>query len=303
VTTQATFPLIQHRRVIGLSFAAMRSARRGMGSDVAGSRPYRAGDTIKKIDWAGSARLSIARGTDEFIVREHYAEEAPRVVVFCDRRPAMAATREPLPWLDKARVLDVAAKLISDSAVAARSFIGYLDLGAEGEEVWWPPRTQGDLGHLLDGRPFRARLDNVERGLEQLVRQRRDQPAGSFLFVLSDFLVPPSRATWMRATSRRWDIVPVVIQDPIWDASFPDVSGLVFPYLDPDTGETRRVRLSKKETETLRAANESRLAELRATFRTLGLDAVEIMSGAHADMLAAFLAWADRRQYTRGRKW
>ena len=83
----------------------------------------------------------------------------------------------------------------------------------------------------------------------------------------------------------------------------PDVSGLVFPYLDPDTGETRRVRLSKKETETLRAANESRLAELRATFRTLGLDAVEIMSGAHADMLAAFLAWADRRQYTRGRKW
>jgi hypothetical protein len=303
VTTQATFPLIQHRRVIGLSFAAMRSARRGMGSDVAGSRPYRAGDDVKKIDWAGSARLSIARGTDEFIVREHYAEEAPRVVVFCDRRPAMAATREPLPWLDKARVLDVAAKLISDSAVAARSFIGYLDLGAEGEEIWWPPRTQGDLGHLLDGRPFQATRDNLERGLEQLVRQRRDLPSGSFLFVLSDFLVPPSRATWMRAASRRWDIVPVVIQDPIWDASFPDVAGLVVPYLDPDTGERRRVRLSKKEVEALRSANESRLADLRATFRTLGLDAVEITSDGHADMLAEFLAWADRRQYTRGRKW
>ena len=302
MTTSATFPLIQHRRVIGLSFAAMRSARRGMGSDVAGSRPYRAGDDIKKIDWAGSARLSIARGTDEFIVREHYAEEAPRVVVFCDRRPAMGATRAPLPWLDKATVLDVAAKLISASAVAARSFIGYLDLGAEAEEVWWPPRTQGDLGHLLDGRPFRAQGDNVERGLEQLVHQRRDLPAGTFLFVLSDFLVPPGRATWMRATSRRWDIVPVVIQDPIWDASFPDVAGLVVPYVDPDTGETRRVRLTKKETDALRAANEARFAELQTTFRTLGLDAVEISSDGPADMLAAFLAWADRRQYTRGRK-
>jgi len=303
LTTQATFPLIQHRRVIGLSFAAMRSARRGIGSDVAGSRPYRPGDDIDMIDWAASARLSIARGTDEFIVREHYAEEAPRVVVFCDRRPAMASTREPLPWLDKARVLDVAAKLISDSAVAARSFIGYLDLGADGEEVWRPPRTQGDLGHLIDGRPFRAPSDNVERGLEQLVRQRRDVPAGSFLFLLSDFLVPPGRTTWMRVGSRRWDVVPVLIQDPIWDASFPDVAGLVVPYVDPDTGEVTRVRLSDKETERLRATNESRLAELRATFRSLGLDAVEISSDGHADMLAAFLAWADRRQYTRGRKW
>jgi hypothetical protein len=304
LTTQATFPLIQHRRVIGLSFAAMRSARRGMGSDVAGSRPYRPGDDMKKIDWAGSARLSIARGTDEFIVREHYAEEAPRVVVFCDRRPAMASTREPLPWLNKARVLDVAAKLISDSAVAARSFIGYLDLGAEGEEVWWPPRTQGDLGHLLDRRPFRARRDNLERGIEQLVRQRRDLPAGTFLFVLSDFLVLPGRASWMRATSRRWDIVPVVIQDPIWDASFPvEVARLSVPYVDPDTGETQRVRLNAKEADALRAANEARIADLRTMFRTIGLDPVEISSDGDADMLAAFLAWADRRQYTRGRKW
>src|SRR5207244_2085954 len=211
--------------------------------------------------------------------------------------------RDRLPWLDKARVLDGAAKLISGSAVAARSFIGYLDLGADGEEVWRPPRTQGDLGHLVDGRPFRAPSDNVERGLEQLVRQRRDVPAGSFLFLLSDFLVPPGRTTWMRAGPRRWAAVPVLIQDPIWDASFPDVAGLVVPYVDPDTGEVTRVRLSDKETERLRAANESRLAELRATFRSLGLDAVEISSDGHADMLAAFLAWADRRQYTRGRKW
>ena len=303
MTTQTTFPLIQHRRVIGLSFAAMRSARRGIGSDVAGSRPYRPGDDIDMIDWAASARLSIARGTDEFIVREHYAEEAPRVVVFCDRRPAMAATRAPLPWLDKARVLDVVAKLISDSAVAARSFIGYLDLGEDGKELWRPPRTQGDLGHLIDGRPFRAPRDNLERALDELVRQRRDLSAGSFLFLLSDFLVPPGRVTWMRATSRRWDIVPVVIQDPIWDASFPDVAGLVVPYTDPDTGEVTRVRVSKKEATELRAANETRLAELRATFRSMGLDAVEVSSDGHADMLAAFLAWADRRQYTRGRKW
>jgi uncharacterized protein (DUF58 family) len=303
VTTQAVFPLIQHRRVIGLSFAAMHSARRGTGSDVAGSRPYRPGDDIDAIDWAASARLSIARGTDEFVVREHYAEEAPRVVVFCDRRPAMAATRAPLPWLDKAGVLDVAAKIVSDSAVAARSFIGYLDLGDDGEDLWKPPRTQGDLGHLLDARPFRAPNDNLSRALVNLAKQRRDMPAGSFLFLLSDFLVPPDRTTWMRATTRRWDVVPVVIQDPLWDASFPDVSRLVVPFVDPETGEVARLRMSTREATELRLANEARLRELRATFRSLGIDHVEVTSDRHADVLASFLAWADRRLYTRGHKW
>jgi hypothetical protein len=215
----------------------------------------------------------------------------------------MAATRDPLPWLDKSRVLDVAARIVSASAVAARSFIGYLDLGADGDELWKPPRSQGDLSHLVDARPFRAPNDNVARALASLGKQRRDMPAGTFLFLLSDFLVPPDRATWMRATTRRWDVVPVVIQDPLWDRSFPDVSGLVVPFVDADTGAVSRVRLSRKETTELRLANEARLRELRATFRSLGIDHVEVSSDRGADVLASFLAWADRRLYTRGRKW
>ncbi len=92
-----TFPLVQRHRLIGLSFAAMHSSRRGLGSDVAGSRPYRPGDDVDAIDWNASARLSSARASDEFIVREHYAEQAPRVVVVCDRRPAMTFFAPPLP--------------------------------------------------------------------------------------------------------------------------------------------------------------------------------------------------------------
>jgi uncharacterized protein (DUF58 family) len=302
VTSQLTFPLIQHRRVIGLSFAAMRSARRGAGSDVAGSRPYRPGDDVNAIDWAASARLSTARGSDEFVVREHYADEAPRVVVFCDRRPALAATRAPLPWLDKARVLEIATKLVSDSAVAARSFLGYLDLGDPDEPQWRPPRTQAELGHFADGRPFRASRTNLADGLEHLVRQRRDLPAGSFVFVLSDFLVTPTRATWMRLVERRWDLVPVVVQDPLWDRSFPDVARLVVPFVDPETGCVARARLNDREVGELRAAHEARYAELRQLFRTAGIEPVELSSDRPQDVLAAFLAWADRRMYTRGRK-
>ena len=63
---QATdvFPLVPRRRLVGLSFGGMHSARRGSGSDVAGSRPYQPGDDIRAIDWGASARLSSARAAD-----------------------------------------------------------------------------------------------------------------------------------------------------------------------------------------------------------------------------------------------
>jgi hypothetical protein len=137
-----TFPLIPRRRVLGLPFGGLHSARRGIGSDVAGSRPYRPGDDIKRIDWNASARLSLARDSDEFIIREHYAEEAPRVVVLADRRPSMGVFSDEWPWLDKPQALAQCVRLISDSALAARGLLGYLD-HAEGDGAFWrPPRSE-----------------------------------------------------------------------------------------------------------------------------------------------------------------
>ena len=78
--TQATprpFELVPRRLFVGTPFGRRRSARRGQGDEVAGTRPYRPGDQRAHIDWPASARLSAARGTDEFVVREFYADEAP----------------------------------------------------------------------------------------------------------------------------------------------------------------------------------------------------------------------------------
>src|ERR687893_447379 len=98
----------------------MHSARRGLGSDIAGSRPYRPGDDVDAIDWAASARLSAALDRDEFLVRERFTDEAPRVVVFCDRRPAMALYPPGLPWLRKPAAMQMALDLIAASAFRAR---------------------------------------------------------------------------------------------------------------------------------------------------------------------------------------
>src|SRR6059058_3134516 len=108
--SEPTFPLVLRRRLIGLAYGAMHSARLGMGSDVAGSRPYRPGDDVDAIDWPASAKLSSARGTEESIVRERFADEAPRVIVVSDRRPQMALFPPPLPWLRK----DDATKVVTE---------------------------------------------------------------------------------------------------------------------------------------------------------------------------------------------
>src|SRR5438105_6393296 len=156
----AVFTLVPRRRLIGLSYGAMQSSRRGVGTDILGSRPYHPGDDVRAINWAASARWSTARNADEFIVREQYADEAPRVVIVCDYRPAMSLYAPPLPWLSKPSAMRHAAELIVDSTLAVRGFLGYLDL-AEGEPLWRAPRTQRALPELALDRPFTAPSDFV----------------------------------------------------------------------------------------------------------------------------------------------
>jgi uncharacterized protein (DUF58 family) len=285
--------------MIGLHFGAMHSARRGPGSDVAGSRPYKPGDDVDTIDWAASARLSAARGTDEFVVRERFAEEAPRAVIVCDLRPAMRWFDAPLPWLSKPKALRNAAGLISESAIAARGFLGYLDLADE-RPLWSPPRSQRELRELEHERACTAPDDNLELAFEHLERHRRALPAGTFLFVLSDFLVSPPEDIWIGALEHRWDVIPVVIQDPIWEQSFPDVSGIVVPLADPRTGRRSLVRMSAREAAARRASNEQRLEVLLDGFKALDLEPVLLSSDDRAEILWAFAAWSEQRLYRRG---
>src|SRR5512141_632377 len=135
-----TFPLVpRRRRLVGLPFGDLPSRRRGHGGDVIGARPYVAGDPVSTIDWFATARLSAASGRDEFVVRDRSADEAPRVVLVSDRRPAMGVFPSTLPWLEKPRALVECAIAIVTSAVAARSDIAAVDLGAHDEPHWLPP--------------------------------------------------------------------------------------------------------------------------------------------------------------------
>jgi len=301
-SSRLTFPLVPRRGVIGISFGTMRSLRRGTGTDIAGSRPYRPGDDMDAIDWAASARLSTARGSDEFLVRERFAEEAPRVVVVCDRRPAMSCFAAPLPWLDKPLAMRNTFELILDSAAGAGGFVGYLD-HADGDSYWRPPQLERKLLKLrnerLESPDFRAPHDWLARSFAHLSEHRRSVTAGTFVFVLSDFVPQPSKEVWFTAFEHRWDVIPVVIQDPTWEQSFPDVSGIVVPLRDSDTGRAAPVRLRAKEVGARRRANEERLAALMDGFHSIDVDPVLVSSSDPAELLTGFLAWTELRRIRR----
>jgi len=290
------FPLVPRRRLVGTPFGEHRASRRGRGSEVAGTRPYLPGDPVSTIDWYASARLSAARGSDEFVVRELYREESPRVMIVADRRPSMALYGGGLPWLDKQAVVQAAAEAIARSAGVAGAELGYADAAGGRSYVLSPgavaPRRVLDRVHRAPSDAAPASLSAVLAGL---AKRRAVLPQGSFVFVLSDFLVDVPETTWAHLRGARLDVVPVVVQDPTWEQSFPPVHGVLVPFSTLD-GEVVLVRLSAAETAARRRENEDRLAALLGRFRRLEFDPLVLDDADPAAVDASFLRWAERRR-------
>ncbi len=180
------FPLVPKFRVSGLPFGGVTSLRRGHGSDVAGSRAYVRGDPLSTIDWRASARLSTARGRDEFVVRERYAEEAARVVVLCDYSPSMALYAPPYPWLSKPAVVRSATELIVQSALAGHAAVAYLDFAGADER---------------DGNPYWIAAAGARASTRSRTRQRDARSATTLPPRVSSAGSSSSRAS--AASSRR----------------------------------------------------------------------------------------------------
>jgi uncharacterized protein (DUF58 family) len=297
---EPTFPLISRRRGTGLTGGSRRSVHRGAGFDVASTRPYRRGDSVRAIDWKTSARASSARSADEFIVREHFSEDRPRVVVVVDRRPEMSLYPPELPWLHKPAAVAAAGRMIVGSALAAQGFPGYLDLADPHEPRWVPPNRRQNASVIRDRElprtAYTASAGNLADAFRHVERSRADVPPASFVFVLSDFLVSPPPPVWRAGLSHGWDVVPVIVQDPHWEQSFPPMFGFVLPLAEPGRRGLQPVRLTRHEVEERRTANERRLSRLLESFAALELDPVLLSSADPVEILAAFMRWHERRR-------
>jgi hypothetical protein len=263
MSTDFAVPLVPRRRVSGPTHGGLRSARRGRGGDVAGTRPYQRGDDIRLIDHRASARLSFALDRDEFVVREQFAEDTTRVVLVRDERPSMSLFPPTLPWLSKPHGCRAVSRLLQATARRGRC-------------------------------SFHAQEDTAAHALESLALGPLGR--GSFVFLVSDFLALPPEDVWQEPLERNWDVVPVVLQDPVWEQSFPDVSGVVLPVWDPDSQRVRETYLTRRECEERRTANERRFAATVDRFARLGLDPILLSRADDESVYQAFHDWAEARR-------
>jgi uncharacterized protein (DUF58 family) len=276
---------------------ALRASQRGEGDETAGSRPYRPGDRLSWLDWRASARLSAARASDELVVREFFADRAPRAVIVSDRRPSLGVYRAPLPWLDKPAAIAAIVKLVAASVRAARGDVGLVSSTAAGPFYVRPGRIPSDAW-LIDraAGPTEGPPDALVRSLELLSRRRAALPVGTFVFVVSDFVTPVPGRVWMGLRGLGWDVVPLVVQDSVWEQSFPRIGNVVVPFVAPGSTRICDVWISRRRATELRAANERRLEETIARFRRLGFDPVLIGTSDPNDIAGLLHGWAARRR-------
>jgi uncharacterized protein (DUF58 family) len=303
-TGERPFALVPRRRFVGVRFGQHRSPRRGQGDEVAGTRPYRPGDRPTWIDWPASARLSAARGTDEFVVREFFADTAPLVALAVDRRPRMQLYGPPLPWLDKPATTAAAVASIGRATAAAGGELAYVDQRA-GRPRWLSPgpplKVLERVGAHVMADPAPAGPTSLDACLLALMRHASSFPAGTFVFVVSDFIDAVAPNIWLKLRALRWDVTPVVIQDPTWEQSFPDVGGVLLPVRDVTSGDVGEVIVSGREARERAHVNEHRLESMLGVFARLGFDPVVLGGSEPAVIAEGFDRWASRRRRLRRR--
>jgi uncharacterized protein (DUF58 family) len=223
-----------------------RAAGVGLGTELAQLRPYEAGDDVRHIDAAASARTGTAH------VRLHVPERALTTWIVLDVSPSMAfGTARRL----KADVAEGAALVFGRLAVRRAGSVGLVAFGAGAPRVL-PPRGSkpGTValrrtlaeGVSPDGRHDPEALAGALRRAGRLARQP------GLVAVITDFRDQSAWEGPLGSLRMRHSVLAIEIVDPR-EAELPAVGQLAL--VDPETG-------ARLEVNTSRLGVRERFAEL-----------------------------------------
>ncbi|HEY2030217.1 MAG TPA: DUF58 domain-containing protein [Myxococcales bacterium] len=259
---------------------------KGRGMAFSEVRPYQPGDEIRAIDWNVTARMG------EPFVKVFAEERELTALIALDRSASQDAG---LSAQAKAEVSAEIAGLLVFSALENGDRAGML-LFTDRIERYVPPRRgkKHGLRLITEALAFqpRGRGTDLAGALGHLTMAQRRR---AVVFVVSDFLADGFENA-LAVLSRRHDVVPVVVSDPI-EEGLPALPGL-FPLADAETGETVLVDLADARTRALyQARAKERVEKRERIFRKLSLDAVRVRPGDDyvAPLAALFRARTKRR--------
>nr|WP_231134498.1 DUF58 domain-containing protein [Motilibacter deserti] len=260
----------------------------GPGTEAADARSYQAGDDVRRIDWAITAR------TGETHIRTTIAERELETTLVLDLSTSMSfgtATAE------KRDVGIAVAAAFLHMAKGPGDRVGALLVGNDGIRAL-PPRA-GSAGAyatlsamLRQPRETGPSGDRLAAALRAAgARQRRR----GLVVVVSDLLEPVEQ--WerpLRTVAARHDVVVVQVVDRR-ERELPAVG--VLRLVDPDTGREVDVRTNAKTRERYAEAAAARAEAQRAAVRSAGADHVEVRT--EDDWLPQLARYLTRRRRTR----
>ena len=271
------------RRVEGLLAGDFRSTVLGTGTELAMIRPYVAGDDVRRIDWAVTAR------TGEPHVRVDLAERVLVTWLVLDGSVSMqfgTADRR------KADVSEGVAVAIGHLSTRRGNRLGVVTFGGS-ESRTIPPR-QGRVGLIglleairkeppADG-PGSEDLGMALRRAGTLARQR------SLVVVVSDFRGDREWRKPLLGLAGQHDVVAVEVRDPR-EQELSDV-GLLY-LVDPESGRQLRVDTrSRRLRERFAAAAAAERADLARTLASAGVRHVVLSTS--GDWLRPFVTFLRR---------
>jgi len=271
------------RRVEGLLAGDFRSNLLGSGTELAMMRPYVAGDDVRRIDWAATAR------TGEPHVRVDLAERVLVTWLVLDGSVSMQFGTADRRKVDVSEGVAVA---IGHLATRRGNRLGVVSFGGE-ESTALPPR-QGRMGLIgllaaLRNEPppegsGAMTLGGALRKAGALARQR------SLVVVVSDFRGDREWRRPLLGLAGHHDVVAIEIRDPR-EQELSDV-GLLY-LVDPETGRQLRVDTrSRRLRERFAVAATAERAEVAQMLSSAG--ARHVVLSTAGDWLRPLVAFLRR---------
>ncbi|MEP0847622.1 MAG: DUF58 domain-containing protein [Phycisphaerae bacterium] len=274
------------RAIVNDVFAGQyHSAFKGLGIEFEEVREYQPGDDVRSIDWNVTAR------TGRPFVKRFREERELTVMLLVDVSASQEfGTREQL----KSELVAELGATLAFSAIRNNDKVGLILFTDRVER--FVPADKGTrhvlrvIRELLYHRPA-GRGTDVGPALRYLnsVLTRR-----AVAFLISDFQTPDFSQP-LRIVSHRHDLIPVLVRDPR-ESQLPPVRYVEL--LDPESGEQVLVHTgSRAFRERFERLTEARREQLRSDFRRLGIDLIDVQTGApYVEPLTRFFRTRGRRR-------
>ncbi len=260
-----------------------QSVFKGRGMAFSEVRQYQAGDDVRFIDWNVSARMN------EPYIKLFTEEREMTVVLLVDM--SASGLFGSLSQTKRDVAAEVAA-LVAFSAIKNNDRVGLI-IFTDRVERFVPPKKGKKhvlrvISEILTYQPDSPRTD-LRGALDYLGKIARRRAVA---FLVSDFLAD-GWAHALQVASRRHDLVPVVIGDPMEEA-LPKVGLVTFE--DLETGELLEFDTSGPEGRAYRERVDQRRAEREQLLKRLKVDFVNVRTDRpYVDALTAFFRARERR--------